>query len=203
MKRFAFAALFAAACTSAFADRIVFIPTGRKVNDKNVRFDVLGQPSRDNAFGWFTVGLMNTWEFELYGENLNTDHLDMGANVAYNLIQPLTDLGPGVSFGILDLGDNTSNRRTGYVAVTYRLGNVAPINQDIPTDFSFGLWTRDEGVFFAGMEIPFSKEFRLLAEHDSRFITAGIELKPVEEASLRFLFRDGSPMVGLKFQKRF
>lgn len=203
MKRFAYAALFAVACTSAFADRIVFVPTGRKVNDKHVRFDLLSLPSQDSGFGWFTVGLMNTWEFELYGENLNSNQLDIGSNIAYNLIQPLTDLGPGVSFGILDLGDNTSNRRTGYLAVTYRLGNSAPINQDIPTDFSFGFWTRDEGIFYAGFEIPFSREVRLLAEHDSRFITAGFELKPVEEASLRFLFRDGYPMVGFKFQKRF
>jgi hypothetical protein len=47
---------------------------------------------------------------------------------------------------------------------------------------------------FVGFTIPYTESFRLMAEHDTKHITAGFEFKPAKEACLRWMFRDSSVM---------
>ena len=90
-----------------------------------------------------------------------------------------------------------------YVAVTYRFGNNGKLNQDVPTEFTFGLWTRKKGAVFGGVTLPFSKVLSLVAEHDSVNLTGGVEICPFNGGAFRFLFRQNQVIVGLRVQSRF
>lgn len=189
--------------SAAQADRLVNIPTGKRINFKEGRFEVLSVPSRDFAFGTFRYGIGESWEIEAMAESLNQDTIDFGFSLTYNYISPFTDASPGISFGISDIGDNLTERRTAWAAITYAFGNDGALNQNVPTELTLGLWTRDEGFFFAGAALPYSEHLWVIGEHDSRRITAGFELRPFPEASLRFLWRGGDPMIGMSYSARF
>lgn len=186
-----------------FGDRLVFVPTGKKVEGGSARLEVLTIPSRDSAFGWMAFGVTPVIEVELLGENLDSEVLTLGTNVKYNLLLPITDIAPGLSFGMVDVGNDTADGRAAYVALTYFYGNVGALNQDVPTELTVGLWTRREGFFFAGARLPFSESVAGLVEHDSLRITAGIEVRPFPGVAFRGLFRGGSPAFGFQVQKRF
>lgn len=188
---------------AAHADRIVNIPTGKKIPKGTVRAEFLTTPGKDFTFGWFSYAPDKFFEIEYVGENLNKSSLSNSFNLQYTYIVPITDLSPGISFGILDGLDETSTRRTLYTAITYRLGNDGPNNQDYGTDLTFGFWTKKEGIFFIGAEIPFSKQIWLVGEHDSVRATAGLDLRLFDNAGFRILFRNGEPTFGLRIQKSF
>ena len=185
------------------ADRIFKIPTGRKLLQNEAKADIYNIASKDFTYGWVQFSPSATWEFGVSGENLDTENIVWGFNASYTLVNPITDVAPGLSFGMLDLGNDTEDGRTAYVAVTYRIGNEGLLNQFLPTDFTFGFWSREDSFAFVGAELPFSSTIRLLGEYDGDHLTAGFSLTPVNEATFRFLFRGGDPMVGLKLQKRF
>jgi len=185
------------------ADRLIFTPLGKKIPENKAKLEFLSIPSRDVAFGWIGVGVTNQIELELSGESFDSNKIDLGINLSYNYIAPITDISPGISFGFQDVTNNTVDGRSLYLAVTYHFGNIGELNQNQPTIFTLGLSSRENGFVFFNFALPLSDQFRILGEHDSFRITAGVEFRPIEDASLRFLFRDGSPMVGMSFSRRF
>lgn len=186
-----------------FCDQIIFLPAGRKIDANSLKFSVLTTPSRDSAYGWFTYSPNRVFEFELYGENLNTDRLDLGLNLSYSFTNPITDLAPGIRFGILDGFNRTSEGRTAYAAITYRLGNDGELNQFLPTDFTIGIWSRKESLMFVGAELPFSETLSVMGEMDAKTVSGGIKVTPFAGASFRWVFRNGDPTFGLTIQKKF
>lgn len=188
---------------TASADRLLFTPTGSKIRRDSARFELFSVPSRDQAFGWVGYGLGTWWEVELAGESLNAGNITWSGNVAYNFSQPILDTAPGISIGALDLGNDTADGRALYAAFTFWLGNEGTFNQQVPTRFTIGFWSRTTGAAFANVRLPFTEWFSLMAEHDSRRITAGFELTPVSDASFRVLWRGGDPGIGLTFRRRF
>lgn len=187
----------------AAAERVVTVPTATKIPFRGLRFEVQGTPSRDATRGWIGWGVTQTIEAELSLESYNSDKLTPGFNFAYNFVLPITDVSPGISVGVHDLANHTRDGRAVYLAVTYRLGNDSPQNQDTPTEVSFGVWSRETGAAFVGLRLPLTNELRFLAEHNAVRPTAGLEFRPGPAASFRMLFdRDGTT-VGLTFAKRF
>lgn len=191
-----------AACVAG-ADRLITTPMGKKVPEKATKIELLSIPSRDTAFGWLGYGLTNSIEIEFYGESFDSDRITPGLNLSYNYISPIVDIAPGISAGILDVADRTRSRRAAYLAITYYFGNLDVFNQDTPTILTAGAWSRDGGGFFFNVSVPLTNEIRLIGEHDGGTLTGGIEFKPFAEGSFKYLFREGSPAVGLSFQKRF
>lgn len=203
MRQFLLAGFIALAATQALADRIIFLPAGRKLASNSARLEILTTPSRDNAYGWLTYSPNKTFEFELSGENLNTDNLVLGFNGSYTYTNPVTDIAPGISFGFIDAFNNTKDGRALYAALTYRLGNDGELNQFLPTELSFGIWSKESSLFYVGAEFPFSETLKVMAEFDAKTITAGAQITMFEGASFRILFRDGDPTFGLRISKRF
>ncbi len=191
------------ASSSAFCDRIMFLPAGRKISENSFRLDVLTTPSRDRAYGWFTYSPNRTYEFEVYGENLNTDRLDLGFNMSYSITNPITDLAPGIRFGFLDGFNQTDEGRTIYGAITYRLGNDGELNQFLPTDLTIGIWSRKESLMYVAAELPFSATLSVMGEMDARNISGGFKVSPVPGASFQLIFRNGDPTFGLSVRKQF
>lgn len=189
--------------SSAFADRLFLIPTGKKILTDTFRLEIVTEPTRDGTMGWFGTGLGHSFDFEVTGESFDDNRMVNSVDFSYNFTVPVMDFVPGISFGVQDLLDATDRRRNLYVAITHRFGNTGAQNQDIPTEFTFGFWTRSEGAVFAGISLPFSKWLTFVAEHDSVNLTGGFELSPVSGSSFRFMFREDQVLVGLSVQSRF
>jgi hypothetical protein len=189
--------------TSALADRLILIPTGKKLLTESFQLEILTDRSRDITMGWFGTGLGQSFDFEVTGESFDDNRLVASVDFSYNYTVPVVDFIPGVSFGVQDAMNVTDRGRNVYLAVTHRFGNVGELNQDIPTELTYGFWTREGGLVFAGVSLPFSHTLQLLAEHDSDNLTAGVQIKPHEGVSFRALFRQNQVMVSLRVQSRF
>ncbi len=187
----------------ASADRLIFTPMGKKTPFNAFKFDLLSIPSRDVAFGMLSFGLTTQLELELYGESFDSDRIHLAGSAAFNLIAPITDISPGISVGVQDFANNTQDGRNVYLATTYYFGNVGEHNQDVPTIFTLGFSSREQGFLFVNFALPFSKNFRVVGEHDTYRISAGLEVTPFDGAMLRFLFRQDEPMIGFSFARRF
>lgn len=185
------------------ADRLIFTPMGKKTPFNAIRLDLLSIPSRDVAFGMISFGLTSQIELELYGESFDSDRIDLAGSASFNLISPITDISPGISVGVQDFANNTRDGRNVYLATTYYFGNIGQYNQDVPTIFTLGFSSRDQGFLFVNFALPLSENFRLVGEHDSYRISAGLEVMPFDGAMLRFLFRQDEPMIGFRFARRF
>jgi hypothetical protein len=189
--------------SAVMADRLITTPQGRKVPEGVVKFELLSTPSRDVAFGWIGYGLTQNFEIEISGESFDSDKITPGLNMSYNYLSPITDIAPGISFGVLDVTNQTRGEIAAYAAISYYFGNWGDLNQNVPTILTVGGWSRDGGGVFYSVSLPFSQEFRLIGEADRNSVTAGVEIVPFQGASLKYLFREGDPTVGFSFQRRF
>lgn len=186
-----------------FADRIVFIPTGKKIFTKEVKIDFLNFTAPDETYGWLSYGINPDFEISLTGQNINSHSIITSVDASYHYLPALIDISPAVAVGVIDAFGVTQTGTIGYLAFTFEFGNWGNLNQDVPTEFTLGFWTRSEGFLFAGARLPFSEQVWIFAEHDSASITAGLEYSPSPEIKGRVLFRDGVPGFGFTFQKRF
>ncbi len=187
----------------ALSDRVIFVPAGRKLLANEFRIEAINVPGRDHTFGWASFSPNSTFEFEVSGENFDTERLTLGLNGSYTLTNPITDLSPGISFGVLDFGNDTADGRALYMAVTYRLGNDGLMNQFLPTDFTIGLWSRERGLVFAGAELPFSEVLSVLGEYDGARLSAGFTLSPLRALKFKMIWIDGDPSFGLQIRSQF
>ena len=204
MKRLLFAAIFVIASLPASADRLIMIPTGRKMLSKVAKFDFLVVPSRGRMQVWVGKGLSEIFELEFSVESFDSSRTVTSVNFAYNYVPPLLpDEAPGISFGVQDALNVTEDGRGIYIAATFLYGNYGVHNQDVPTELTIGLWNKAEGIAFGGALLPFSKHLLLVAEHDTKRITAGFEIRPVNYVRFRFLFRQDQVMLGLQVHARF
>jgi len=189
--------------TMGFADRLITTPMGKKIPRKAAKLEFLSQPSRDSVMGWIGYGVNESIEIEIYGESFDSSKITPGLNLSYNYLSPITDLAPGISFGVLDVTDQTREERGVYAAITFYFGNDGELNQNEPTILTLGGWSRNGGSFFFNAAFPFSEQFRLIGENDGDRLAAGLEFEPFEGASLKYLFVGGSPTVGFGLMKRF
>lgn len=203
MRRAAIAALLATASSLAFADRLITTPTATRVRDGVWRIEGLSLPSQDTRWAWLETGLGHSFDIGLQVGSWNGGKTRTTFDFSYNLTLPVSDIAPGISFGIKDGFNQTPEGRGLFLAGTWRIGNFDPANQDVPTEFTVGFWSRRTGLMFLSASFPFSKDLRLIMEHDSARLWAGAEWKPFREASLRALFRDGQPGFSFSLQKRF
>ncbi len=189
--------------TAAFADRLILIPTGKKLLIEAFQLEILTDKSRDITMGWFGFGIGQSFDFEVTAESFNDNRMVNSLDFSYNYTVPVVDFIPGMSFGVQDAMNVTERGRNVYVAVTHRYGNTGELNQDLPTELTYGFWTRAGGLFFAGVTLPFSRTLQLVAEHDSDELTAGVQLSPHEGVHFRALFRQSQVMVSFRVQARF
>ncbi len=185
------------------ADRLVSIPTATKIFTRTVRAELLGYPSRDTTLGWLGFGINPLVDAEISFEARNSDRITGSLNLGYYYLLPITDLSPGIAFGIHDALNRTEDGRAAYIAITYRLGNDGELNQDVPTELTVGAWSRDGGKLFVGATIPFASEFRLFTEHNGIRPAAGFEFRPVPEGVFRIIFEERGTGFSLSFGRRF
>ncbi len=187
----------------ALADREITVPMGRKIRDGEVRLEALSLPREDRTTVWFGTGFGQAYEVEASLTQTARRQWRASLDLSYNFVPPLTDIAPGISVGVSDLMNRTPERRSFYLATTYRYGNFGTQNQDVPTEFTFGFWTRPAGAVFFGASFPFTDRVLLIAEHNSVRIAGGIELRPTRWATAKVVFEPGATLYSLALSRRF
>ncbi len=187
----------------ASADRVLTVPTARKLTYGTVRYEFRAEPkqrgAREHLLG---VGIGPAYELELRTEWKN-DRVSVGTfDFAYNLIAPIPELSPGISFGVQDALDQTFDGRRFYLATTFR-PIFSTVNGDVPADVTLGLFQGRYTHPFVGVSLPFAREFRLLAEHNGFRPQAGFELRPRPNLGLRIAFRERQTLTSLQYSTRF
>ncbi len=179
------------------------MPVGTNVPFEMLRleYQATSGPRYDRFY--IDYGFMVGWDATIALEGFNGGETRGSLDVSYNFLPPLYDTAPGISVGVRDLTDNSVYGRAGYFAVTMHFGNSEDVNQDVPTELTFGAWTRHGGSGFIGASLPFSTQWRALFEADKETINAGLEYKPDPDLALKWFFEDGRPSFGLTLQRRF
>jgi len=189
---------------AAAADRIILAPNALKVWNRNARIEYMTEPTKsDNWRTFLAVGLTPNLEAELILNRLENRPTLGSFNASYQFIVPIVDTAPGVSVGVQDALDRTPERRMYYLAFTQRFGLDGPYNSQNPLEITAGFgFGRRSGVFVGAM-IPFTWQFRLLAEHDLNRVAGGFEYQPFHGSAIRAIFQQGSTQLSFRYTFKF
>jgi hypothetical protein len=189
----------------AHAERLIVIPIGDRYATGQLNFEALfeGYSFADRNV-YFGFGFGNAFDAEVVLTNGRGMTRDVATfDLAYNYLPAVPDFGVGISVGIQDLLNQHPEGRGAYVAITSRVNNFQEINANTPLELTLGVGSgRYKGVFM-GAKVPFSNSVRLLAEHDSRRVTAGVEFAPAKDVTLRWVVGDRQTRLGLTYLARF
>lgn len=191
--------LLLAAVVSAPAERLILIPTGKKLPMNEIRGEVMFGGKPDFTQGFIGMGIGLQFDAELIYERFSPNPQIGSFNFSYNYITPVTDLSPGISVGVRDAMNRTADGRAFYIATTYRVAS----DGNTPAEFTLGAGTQSLRGFFVGAMLPLSDRIRLLGEHDSFRWTAGVEVRPFRGVSLKALFRQDRTFVSVGYSVRF
>lgn len=197
-------ALSLLAVLPAAADRLLFIPTGKKLPQGTVRGEWLfdGGDRERNRF-YLGAGVTRNLEFEFltFSPAVSGGNRLDSLNLSYNYVDPVVGFVPGLTLGVRDLL-NRSEGRALFLATTYRIGLVGDYNSDTPAELTLGVGTKPYRGAFVGVTLPFTATFRVIAEHDSRDLRAGFELKPHRDLAFRWFHQEQGGTWSLSWTRR-
>lgn len=173
----------------AAADRLISVPTARKLTDGTFRAESL-RDLRDLGRGtdYFAAGLGPMWEGEFRylrrGDEDDTATFDL----TYNVIAAIPGFSPGFSFGVLDALDQSSDGIRFFGCTTIRNefdhGNV-------PFDVTFGFLGGRSFSPYVGANVPVYSWLRLMAEHDGNRGRVAFEAQPLRGFRVRLISTEG------------
>lgn len=199
----AVALVLALTCVS-FADTLVRIPTAYKTLKGTVKVRQLAnQGSVGRGLTEVSVPVLEGFELRLGRLHEKGMRAKTSASLSYQYLPPFTDTLPGIAFGVEDIADQTPQGRSAYVVVTWSLGLTGTLNQDVPAELTIGAGTNQYKGIFLGARIPFAKQLNFLFEHDSRDVSAGIEIKPAQNMALQWMFQQNRTQLGAWYVARF
>jgi hypothetical protein len=188
---------------TAFADRVIDVPIGRSLAMGTFQLSDMEAMNQSGARDRYFAFAPFTGVELAYRERVRPSESGRGTfDFAYNLIAPVAALSPGISIGMLDaLNETTDGRRT-YFAITFRqLLDVGEkgANGEVTMGVQFG----NINSGFVGASIPLSNNFRLLAEHNGARVSVGFELAVAKTLKARAFTQDGTLLMGLNLSHRF
>lgn len=190
--------------TTAFADRLITIPTGSKIRLNTIRAEGLFEQSRARSSRYYLgTGVTNAIDVELTGEKFEGHKLRTSIDFSYNYIPPIIGIGPGVSFGVQDALGVTRDGRRYFLAITTKEGFADSVNGMVPAEFTFGAYFGSINAPFVGVMLPFTDRLRVLAEFNGRRITAGVEIRPLNDFGIRAVFDQKDVLIGAQATIRF
>ncbi len=191
------------ATRASFADRLVLSPRSIRTPSGSFRSEWMVAPSAKESRGFLWLPVDRQFEAELaYDRRSERDPVFTGG-LTYFVTTPVPDALPGLSVGVRDLLNRTTEGRSGFVALTFRTDNFGDLQQKTPTEVSFGAISQGGGKFFASAVLPFADQFRLLAEHDSVAMSVGLEVLPAPGLAARVLLRDNDHWFSLRWSQSF
>jgi hypothetical protein len=190
-----------AGCSAA--ERLIAAPVGVKIRSDETRIEhvwTAGDPDRGQWIVGMGVGL--AYDFEIVYERAQGSPRGLTFHGSFNLLPPVVDFAPGISFGMLDMLNQTRDGRSPYVAISFRYAQFGDFNVEAPVLSTIGMRGGKHAGLFTSVELPFADSFRLLVEHDAIRLTAGVELRPVRGLVVRWLFRQEETMLGVQVRWR-
>ena len=179
----------------AFADRLFEIPTANKAFRDTVKLGYrvsLGRADEGLSQGTFGIGL------NMEGEIRNVKNRN-SISLAYSIVPAVPDTVPGVMIGIRDMTNSAPGSRGEYIAFTFKSNQDGLYNSNTPSEFTIGAGAGTFKGIFVGTRLPVTDRFRIIAEHDSRQISAGIEILPVHNAKIQWVFRAKTTYLNAEF----
>jgi hypothetical protein len=198
------AAALLATVSVAHAERLIYIPTARKIPFGMIKYEFRAEPRIDGQVeNYLGVGLTSFFELEIRSQNLQLDRQVGTFDLTYNYLSPFTNLTPGIAFGIQDIMSKTAEGSRPFLAITFRQGFFA-IGGEYDADLTLAVSVARGRVYpEVGVSIPFSEGVRLLAEHDGFRVSTGLEVHPLRNVALKFIVREQSSLLGFSIQHRF
>jgi hypothetical protein len=192
-----------AAPAFASAERLLYIPTARKIPLGQLHYEFRHDPSRSLTEHYFRAAVTHSIELEIRSQPWGTRSSEVGVDLTYNYIVPLVGFTPGFAFGVQDAADQTADGRRLFFAVTFREGFFVEGGEELG-EATLGI-SHFQGRIqpFVGASIPLSQRLRILAEHDGLRVNAGVELRVIPQASIRAMMRDRRPLFGVALNHRF
>lgn len=194
------AVLVVACAATATSDRLILIPTGTKLPFRTFRlerlFDTDLNDSRNQYYG---VGIGKSFDAALVTDD-HGKHATL--DFAYSYLDPVVNYAPGLTVGMVDALDRTTEGRRMFVAVTYRSGLDGVFNASTPAEATLGAWFGSRNAFFAGVSLPMSRSFRILVEHDALRPAIGLEFKPMPSLAIRWVTSSEAAMLSLSLSGR-
>ncbi|MCE9560384.1 MAG: hypothetical protein K8R88_15720 [Armatimonadetes bacterium] len=179
----------------AFADRLFEIPTANKVFRDTVRLGYrvsLGRADEGLSQATFGIGL------NMEGEVRNLQNRT-ALSLAYSIVPAVPDTVPGIIVGVRDLLNSVPGSRGEFIALTFKMNQDGLYNSNTPSEVTVGLGGGSIRGLFVGTRLPITDRFRIIAEHDSRRISAGIEILPIPNAKIQWVFRDKTTYLNAEF----
>ncbi len=195
------AALFLLLAPLTRADRLITVPTARKLLDGSVRLESLRQFGA-GGYGtdYLAVGLGPSFEAEArLLERAGRDPRLTG-DLTYNVIAPLTGFSPGLAFGVQDIAAATHTGPRAFACATIRNGFD---HGNVPFDVTSGLFVGRRTSPYVGVSVPVYRWLRLLAENDGYEGQAALEALPVRGMRLRLVGERGRVLGSFGYTARF
>jgi len=187
----------------ASADRLIDIPTARKIVYLDFRYEFRAQPFAGGAYEHYLgIGVGKAFELDLRNVVPMAGRPEGTFDFAYDYIAAIPGASPGISMGVQDAANVTQDGRRFYAVTTYR-EPLDVINGSVNTDVTIGVQTGSLTSPFVGFLLPFSKQFFLVGEDSGFRVSAGIELRPANNVSIRFVTRGSTTLLSLSASSRF
>ena len=195
------AALLLLFASLAQADRLITVPTARKLLDGSVRLESLRQFGA-GGYGtdYLAVGLGPSFEAEARLLERPDRDPRLTGDVTYNVIAPLTGFSPGLALGVTDVADATHVGPRAFACATVRNGFD---RGNVPFDVTVGLFAGRRTTPYVGTSVPIYRWLRLLAENDGRDGRAALEATPLRGLRLRLVGERGRVLGSFGYTARF
>ncbi|MBC8066366.1 MAG: hypothetical protein H7Y17_16160 [Chlorobia bacterium] len=189
---------------TAFADRLITIPTGTKIKLNTIKAEGIWEQSRARSSRYYLgAGLTDAIDAQFTGERFEGERFRSSFDISYNYIPPIIGVGPGVSFGVQDVLNVTNDGRRYFIAITTRQGFADSVSGSIPAEFTLGAYFGSVTAPFIGVMLPFTDYVRVLAEYNGRRINAGVEIRPTNDIALRAIFERKDLLIGAQVTIKF
>ena len=187
----------------AFADELIDIPTARKLQLDDVRYEFRGSPYAGGSIQQFLgVGVGQSFELDLRDVRNAGTHSAGTFDFSYNLLSAIPGISPGISFGIQDAANLTSDGRRFYAVATLR-NDLDELPGNLYEDVTLGVQFGSLNSPFVGIALPVSKQMYLIAEHSGFRLSAGVEFRPLPHVAFRIITRDRETMLSLSGTVKF
>lgn len=194
-------AALVALASLAGADRLITVPTARKLLDGSVRLESLRQfGAGGNGTDYLAVGLGPSFEAEARLLERTGRDPRLTGDLTYNVISPLTGFAPGLAFGVQDIAGATRVGPRGFVCATIRNGFD---HGNVPFDVTTGLFVGRRSSPYVGVSVPVYRWLRLLAENDGQQGQAALEATPLRGFRVRLVGARGQVLGSLGYTARF
>jgi len=198
-------ALSLGVASTAVADRLITIPLGRKIGFDEFTVDSFVELSNGDSLDRFVgIGITQDFELDYHGERIDDGPMRDTIDFSYNYLPPIIDQLPGISVGVEDVLNRTSEGRRYYLATTWESSADNIGSGNLPVELTLGIAQGVELKPFVGASLPLGTNANFLVEHDGYRLSTGFEFHaPKSGVAARVFVRDQEVLVGANLTLRF